>query len=465
MSSLFIISRGIIITLGGWHPAQANKQTDLQFQRFQNPVLGKTKARSKKSSVEWLCLADLRSLDVVLSQSTHLGSKVNAALTRGEFSHASFVIDKDFWFDAVPAGCGIYSPSIDAVPGDDGWYLDVRPYRKIKILRHPVVVLLSDQRRMDLQELARKYCDGLTGTSYARYEMLLPLVRYPLLNRVLTSWPNGADKLARAIDRVHAILRANRGMRAVLTWESILCGYKGRSSYFCSEIVVNIHEALGLDISRDGTSAASFTPDDLYDERRSLLETVHIALRSFPISKPKRGRHEGDKVMAEGERIIAFGAKVLREMEDFHRKSFNKERLENYLAKAALRPSPELAEKAFRIRSAIAALLKEGNRLLQLNLNLKDLEDTAKGQPAIYANQSLREWLGVIEKRLRRDDPVQPQTKELARQGLAELGPSTAEKSSAAAELHTAFKTLLRNCIRLHAVATARSRQMLRDFG
>jgi hypothetical protein len=59
-------------------------------------------------------------------------------------------------------------------------------------------------------------------------------------------------------------------------------------------------------------------------------------------------------------------------------------------------------------------LLKEGNRLLQLNLNLKDLEDIAKDRPVICANQSLREWLDVIEKRLRSDDPVQPQMKELA---------------------------------------------------
>jgi hypothetical protein len=252
-------------------------------------------------------------------------------------------------------------------------------------------------------------------------------------------------------------------MRAVLTWESILCGYKGTSSYFCSEIIVNIHEALGLDISRDGTSGGSFTPDDLYDERRSLLETVDIVLHSSPISKQKRAHREGDKLMAEGERIIAFGAKALREMEDFHRKTLSKERLDNYLAKAALSPLPELAEKAFRIRSAIAALLKEGNRLLQLNLNLKDLESVAKEQPALHASRSLRDWLGVIERSLRRDDPVQPQTKELARQGLAELGPSTTEKSSAASELRSAFKTLLQNCIRLHAVATHTTHRMLKS--
>jgi hypothetical protein len=424
-------------------------------------VYSKTKARSKRSSVGWLRLPDLHSLDVVLSRSSHLGSKVNARIARGEFSHASFVIDEHFWFDAVPAGCGMYSPAIDAVLGDDGWYLDMRPYRRVRILRHPIVALLSDERRADLQELARKYCNGMTGTSYARYEMLLPLVRYPLLKRVLTRWRKGAEKLARTLDRVHAVLRANRGMRAVLTWESILCGYKGASSYFCSEIIVNLHEALGLDIARDGTSAGSFTPDDLYDHGRSLLETVDIVLHASPISKPNRRHREGDKLMAESERIMGFAAKVLREMEDWHRKFLSKERVDTYLAKAALSPLPEVAEKAFRVRSAIAALLKEGNRLLQLNLNLKDLEDIAKGRPVIYANQSLREWLGVIEEILRRDNPIQPQTKELARQGLAELGSS--ERSSAANELHNAFKTLLRNCVRLHAAASHRTLQMLKS--
>jgi len=426
-------------------------------------VYSKTKTRSKKSSVGWLSLPDLHSLDVVLSRSNHLGSKVNAGVARGEFSHASFVIDDRFWFDAIPAGCGIYSPAIDAVLGDEGWYLDMRPYRKVKILRHPIVAFLSDQRRRDLQELAREYCNGMTGTSYARYEMLLPLVRYPLLKRLLNRWPKGAEKLARTLDRVHAVFRANRGMRAVLTWESILCGYKGTSSYFCSEVIVNIHEALGLDIARDGSSAGSFTPDDLYDARRSLLETIDIVLHASPNSKPRRRHREGDKLMEESERIIAFGAKVLRGIEDSHRKSLSKERVENYLAKAALSPLPELAEKASRIRSAIAVLLKEGNRLLQLNLNLKDLNNIANDQPAICGNQSIREWLSVIEERLRRDDPIQPQTKELARKGLAELGSSATEKSSAANELHNIFRTLLRNCIRLHAAALQRTLRLLKS--
>jgi hypothetical protein len=409
-----------------------------------------------------LRLSDLHSLDVVLSQSSRLGSKVNARLARGDFSHASFVIDEHFWFDAVPAGCGKYSPAIDAVPGAEDWYLDLRPYRRVRVLRHPLFAFLSEQRRMELQELAREYCDLMIGTSYARYEMLLPLVRYPLLKRALERWPKASKKLARTLDWVHAALRANRGMRSLLTWESILCGYKGTSAYFCSEVIVNIYEALGLDIARDGTSAGSFTPDDLYDETRSLLETVDIVLHECPTPEPRQRHRERDKLMAESERILASAMKFLREIEDSQREAMSVERLERYLA-SALSPSPKLAEKASRIGSAVAALLQESNRLLQLNLNLEDLEDIGREQPAIYANQSLREWLNVVEERLRRDGPVRPQTKELARKGLAELGSSATEKSSAANKLYNGLRPLLRNCIELHAAASRTTFRLLKS--
>ena len=197
----------------------------------------------------------------------------------------------------------------DAALGDGGWYLDVRPLRNIKVLRHPIVALLSERRRIELQKLANEYCTGLTGTAYARYERLLPLVRYPAVKRILNRWSKGAKNFAKALDRAHGVFRADRGLRGLLAWEWILCGYKGTSSYFCSEIIVNIHEALGLDMARNDMSASSFTPDDLYDETQSLLGVVDIVLRMSPAAPQKRRNRKVNQLEAESEHLLASASK------------------------------------------------------------------------------------------------------------------------------------------------------------
>jgi hypothetical protein len=63
----------------------------------------------------WLRIDDLDPFDVVLSRSPQFQSSISARLAGGEFSHAALVLDEHFWFDAQPAGCGLYSPSIGAI--------------------------------------------------------------------------------------------------------------------------------------------------------------------------------------------------------------------------------------------------------------------------------------------------------------------------------------------------------------
>src|SRR5271168_5008972 len=85
-----------------------------------------SRTRGARRAAGWLRLSDLRPLDAILSRSPHFQSKISARLAGGEFSHAALVVDEHLWFDAQPAGCGTYSPTVDAVWGEDGWYLDLR---------------------------------------------------------------------------------------------------------------------------------------------------------------------------------------------------------------------------------------------------------------------------------------------------------------------------------------------------
>jgi hypothetical protein len=135
------------------------------------------KAKLKMGGKGWLRIEDLHPLDVALSRSPHFQSKLSARLSGGGFSHAALVLDEHFWFDAQPKGCGMYSPGICAIQGDDGWYLDLRTFGTVSILRHPIIGLMSDQRRAELRAAAMEYCNNLNGTNYAQYKMLLPLVR------------------------------------------------------------------------------------------------------------------------------------------------------------------------------------------------------------------------------------------------------------------------------------------------
>ena len=124
-------------------------------------------------------------MDVILSQARLPGSKKTAKLSAGEFSHAMLALDRNFWFDAQAAGCGFHSIAMGAVSGDDGLYLDLKPYKKLRVLRHPVMDLLSPKRRAELNGQVDAYCRKLVGSHYAQYEDLLPLVRHPLFRKPL----------------------------------------------------------------------------------------------------------------------------------------------------------------------------------------------------------------------------------------------------------------------------------------
>src|SRR3954462_7648430 len=110
----------------------------------------------------YLRYEELRPLDVVLSRSPHLTSKTAACLSGGKFSHASFVIDPLMWFDAQPAGCG-YHFLTDNFAQVDREYLDLRAFGSVAVLRHPIIDLLSLERRSQLEQTAQARCQRLMG--------------------------------------------------------------------------------------------------------------------------------------------------------------------------------------------------------------------------------------------------------------------------------------------------------------
>jgi hypothetical protein len=253
---------------------------------------------------------------------------------------------------------------------------------------------------------------------------------------------------------------AEPAMRGFLIWEARLAGHKSGSAYFCSELIVHIYEAMGLDVARDNTTASSFAPDDLSDPKRSMFVPVDIVRSESPVPKEKKQNSHDDQLLADTKNALAYSAKVLRKIEKTHRKMFSEERLRNYLRAVALKRIPELADKERRIRNSVDALLSEGNGLMNLCLNLEDLSAIPKSSINNSAHAALRDWCQMLKLRLARDAPVSSRVRDLTRAGLSDIN-SAGATDSVVRETHKAYRTLLRNIIRLHAAASLLNQRLL----
>jgi hypothetical protein len=413
----------------------------------------------RPSKAEWFRISDFHSLDVVLSRSRRLGSKITASIAGGKFSHASVVMDEHFWFDAEPAGCGMFTPFVNSEPDNGQWYVKARSLGQIRVLRHPVIGLLSNNRKEALLESARQYCNDLTGATYSPYERLIPLIRSPAMRQALTKWPGGIKKLSRVLDRLHSIFLADHQLRPVLAWERTLIGHKSASAYFCSELIVEIFHAVGLGLVRDGSPAESFAPDDLYDARRSLLTPVESP--RFRLQSHLLNRVSGDyELISQSERALISGAEELKRLEISSRKGLNMERLHRYLTKAAYGPIPGLGEKILSIEDGMLALMHDLKALLHLVRNLHDLQTCAIPQLGVPKRKHLFEWCCAVKGQLALGH-LTPRTKKAASIALREINLDINANSAPAEKLFKTYKKLIHDIATSHNAATRLNQQLL----
>lgn len=369
-----------------------------------------------KNDPGWLPIEELKPLDVILSRSTNKRSLKSARLTGGEFSHAALVLDTGIWFDAQPSGCGMYSAAAHAEECSDGRsYLNLNRYGHVRVLRHPILDALSAERQRQLASIADKRCQELIGCHYAPYDMLLPLIRAPFAHSLIKRWPSQMRRLARAADKFHAVFLAAPGTRGIKMWEAILCGHKTASSHFCSELVVSLYHAIGLDVAIKGEST-SFGPSDLADPARSLLHQIEVVCQS----KPESLFPEGDDLWNEDRAVMKESKKLLAESDAALRSGLSKERLDNYFTFARKDLDTESLRRLAAMKAGLRALGDEAMRLMELSKNLQDLAlALSRGTKQKEMPECVRAWNRQILQDI--ELPLPPSVAAVVRIGLAQI--------------------------------------------
>jgi hypothetical protein len=420
-----------------------------------NGAIHPSKART------WLDIHALRPLDTVLTRADQKAAIATTKLSGGEFSHASFVVDPLMWFDAQPEGCG-YHFLTGSIVTHDSDFLDVSNYRHILVLRHPIVALLSPERQAQLAHAAERMCQRLIGRRYARYEHLLSLVKLPLVRKSISRRPKAWRSFALAVDRLHALFRGHEGTIGMRIWEALLCGYKTTASHFCSELVVYLYEALGLDMVLDG-EAKSFSPDDLRSPDRSLLQELGGVL----VTPSERHPIPFDSHDPEGRVVEALIAEVnvtLKAAEATFRDTFSREDLRVYLnAAVALEKGRRPSRMTLELEASIDALLEDGYRMVEMVLNLEDLRKTLQSPSAGQSRDKLRQWCVGVSDRLKRDLPLRPAKAAIVRNAMAHLTEEKRGRYPAAERVYQKHVQMFTRISELHGLAQRLTDRLLTE--
>jgi hypothetical protein len=414
---------------------------------------------SSKNKLWAIRLEDLRPLDVILSRGRQKPSKTVAYLTRGEFSHASFVLSADMWFDAVPEGVGFHLAGLETIETDFGLCVELKHCDRASLLRHPVLEALSGERQSELDNEAVRYCRKLIGRHYSSYDRLVPLIRRRTRPKPSEDRKLALDGIARILDRLHSmyLAAAEPAEWSVRIWEEILCGHKTTPAHFCSELVVHIFDLLGLDVTRHSDSGSCFSPTDLSSPHRSFLAEADGVVHTARSDSPKLilFDSEAERVLAEGQRALAESSKALQELEHALRRSLGHERLKKYLRAAAIGRRNEATELAERIEKGTAALLEDGNRLLNVCLNLDDLsKSVSKRQLEDRFSHVVSKWCQTLTDRLARENPLRPSSAAALDSCSGAINELDRKGQRIATDFNEKVSSALSKVAKMHKVAT-----------
>jgi hypothetical protein len=252
------------------------------------------------------------------------------------------------------------------------------------------------------------------------------------------------QSLARTLDRLHALFLVQGGTFGIRVWEAILCGHKSTPAHFCSELVVYLFESLGLDIARRG-EGASFSPDDLRDPTRSWLQTVDVLVEP-PEPGPKSREYWDDwdeemrRIVSESDAALADANSALHSLDSDLRGLLGHERLRYYLIAAGRLGRKGRWRDALDLEAGMDALLEDGYRLGELNLNLNDFRNNLRvGVLGVAQRDVIFQWCSLLQRRLSHDAPLRPAKAAIVRAAIRKLTLADRQHYPAAEEIYQKY--------------------------
>ena len=204
----------------------------------------------------------LRPGDVVLSRGSDITSRALARFSGGQYSHAALVLDSHSLFEADDCGVGFtHVPTVlvKVAGGHRKWW-EFSDGRRVQVLRHP--------------DLAGRYQDTIGPPGLRLLDAVSKAVApyhgqpYSHLERLAgaSQMPAGLQPALRAVLRLWQYADWARGQDRNLA--SCVVGL------FCSEVIVEAYQQLGVALFDDKRPAGVVSPNDLGRAPSKLTEPV-----------------------------------------------------------------------------------------------------------------------------------------------------------------------------------------------